>query len=835
MINSEKLNRLYEVSINGELTTKELNSYGLNSKDITKLINEGIIIRIERGHYDLLDFKGLYTYGQELMRNKEREKAIKCYKKVFDFDDKNRVSFVLFLNSIYTNDYEEAFKYFKVLYTAKNIYLKADCNLYLYLLSYITEVPQIYQNIVKNMEISDIKVNADDRRYSDIASLNKSIAAAFQQKFSYALKLLNDFGNAIKKLPITLMLVKFLLKQAINIEQKTNKILKEMAQNKEYEQIIEFLENKEKNHNLGWVNSYVLVLAKDAIKISKTKEVPEIKDLVQDNIFTAIDAYNYELALSLNEEYNKKLNISTDNVLSIMLKNMCEIIKQIKLEKQHQNLDISESNDEEIEVFKVEDESVLEIPKTPDFIDIIKYLMNNELEKAKLCINALMISRGKEEYLFLINDLINLSLLENDIAYTKPMHTLMKINNGNYKFNIQEFIENFYIALSQNKFKEARIYLNIISNCHKLGNFTIMTEGLLQILENAEKIIKSKSHTIDYDDKINEDKNIKKLKLNEEVVSEESVEIDKTKEQIMHETLIENNSSISNSGAQEYIPRDSDREFIQRKFGILEKEHGIIILNPMTKERRKKIYDIANKFPNLDAFSIGEGNVKQIVLRYKYFDKNKNYNELLSLAKNAYYEKKYTECINYYLELMTFSYVKPFIYAKLGMAYLKNGNKLKAIDYFTVATELSKNDPKPFDFKDLITTIECGMMPKDEQKPNFEIKPSFFNNSDHNFDIPNFDQINNLAIELNLDIESTCEKLGMSNEQICLVKILYAIRYYTQGNYKQGDMFIKAVEQTPNKSLKVIKALEEVKAKKKFYTYRAKEESKVLKLNIKPN
>ena len=44
MLKEEKLNKIYEIIINGvELTTKELNSYGFSSKDLSDLTNDNTL------------------------------------------------------------------------------------------------------------------------------------------------------------------------------------------------------------------------------------------------------------------------------------------------------------------------------------------------------------------------------------------------------------------------------------------------------------------------------------------------------------------------------------------------------------------------------------------------------------------------------------------------------------------------------------------------------------------------------------------------------------------------------------------------------------------------
>ena len=68
MINEENLNKMYDGLIDDrELTTKELNSYGFSSKDLTHLISDGFLVRIERGHYSILSIDNLFHYGKQLI------------------------------------------------------------------------------------------------------------------------------------------------------------------------------------------------------------------------------------------------------------------------------------------------------------------------------------------------------------------------------------------------------------------------------------------------------------------------------------------------------------------------------------------------------------------------------------------------------------------------------------------------------------------------------------------------------------------------------------------------------------------------------------------------
>ena len=85
MINEENLNKMYNGLIDEkELTTKELNSYGFNSKDLTDLINDRVLERVKRGYYSFLSIDDLFYYGKQLIASKEYDKATACFKKCYD-------------------------------------------------------------------------------------------------------------------------------------------------------------------------------------------------------------------------------------------------------------------------------------------------------------------------------------------------------------------------------------------------------------------------------------------------------------------------------------------------------------------------------------------------------------------------------------------------------------------------------------------------------------------------------------------------------------------------------------------------------------------------------
>ena len=182
MINQENLNKLYNAVINGsELTTKELNSYGFNSKDLADLIQQGTLKRIKRGYYAFQCVSDLYYYGKKLIAEKEYEEAFKCFNVCYELNPNDYgVCSQLFTKSLSLKDYENVFKYFDVLAHADNLYRQTDVNFYLYLLSVITDVPDKYKEYARNLNLEDISIDFSDIRYKDINDYSPIIRFSYQ-------------------------------------------------------------------------------------------------------------------------------------------------------------------------------------------------------------------------------------------------------------------------------------------------------------------------------------------------------------------------------------------------------------------------------------------------------------------------------------------------------------------------------------------------------------------------------------------------------------------------------------------------------------------------------
>ena len=794
MISRENYSMLYEEVINNkELTTKQLNNCGFNSKEINNLIEKGIVERIKRGQYLFKDVDNLYLYGKYLISKKKHDKASLCFERCYEINP-NHLStcFQLFIRSIHNRDFDNIYIYFDKLLSTDNVFYSIDNNYYLYLLSFITELPEDLNKHARLIQYENIEVLDTDSRYQDVKMENLIRNAVFQRKFTYAINKHNDFINKKDHLSVQDIVNRELIYLASWCETMNRKTIISYAIEKRNQEIISFYKSIQKRRELSIIEKSSLKLAEQFIKIEETLEVPKVIETNTTNFFKLIEYCDYKKALDLCNNFNNKSGIKKEeSSLNILLSNICELIDNINSKKD----DIKEDNNQ----LDVDDLSSYLFSK------IVYSLMNNQLEEAYDLINQYMSCINKLDYEFLINDLIKISLLENDKAFTKPLTVLTLIDNNIFDVNINNYIKDFYSNLSQNKYEEAKIYLDIISNISKISNKEINIIGLCKALELLES----------------------KTKTNANVVSE------KIDNDVKNKEPVRKNKKILTNDDQEVI---KEKEFVKKKHEELVENKGIILLRPMNDVRINLILDIAKEYDDMVTSVIGDGKNKQVLFKYKLITHDKiDYSELMKDGNMAYNEQRYEDCINNYLIVLHKS-DKPgfFVYSKIGLSYMRLGKKSLAIDYLTVANFYARDEKTNIEFDQLLLKL-TGNLNYSNIKPRFNMNQSDFDYNNDYYCIDNFEEINNYILESGLDVESACREYNLSQEEIALVKLIYAREFYSQGNITRGDIFLKSVERSKDKTKFVIEKYEEVRKNKKYYQNRQNDAPIQLSLKMVPN
>ena len=174
--------------------------------------------------------------------------------------------------------------------------------------------------------------------------------------------------------------------------------------------------------------------------ILSIKDTGVVKDVIETehtvNMFNAVNNNNYELALELCMEHNKKINLKDeDSMMYLLLSRIVELKKQYIVEENNEVnglTDVKEVVEEELEEV---------IPKEViPFSDVVSSLINNDINFENVLYDYLEGINLLCYYDFIIK-LIELANIDNK-DYIEVLVVMTQIANGSYSFD-----ENYYIKL----------------------------------------------------------------------------------------------------------------------------------------------------------------------------------------------------------------------------------------------------------------------------------------------------------------------------------------------------------------------------------------------------
>lgn len=816
MINEEKLNKIYiGLSQGKSLTTKELKSYGLDGNDITALIRKGIIKRVERGLYSFQAVNELYNYGKVILSKRNYENAKLCFQKCRELDsDYLATNFFLFLICIRNKEYPKAFEYFDTCFHSNNPYYESDNRFYLYLLSFITEIPEKYRSIVKEISRESLNAPNDDPRYQDICLQNEIRNLAFEHHFNRAKEfcLLVPKNDRVKS---SNLLTGILLTQVVEQLDKEISDLVVLVQEKKYDEIIEYLETIETQHKLITSEHLILSLAKDIIEITKTGMIPEIKDS-QNKFYSAILAKNYSLALSISKQYlAQKRNSPTTYAINTLLRDVVEIIdKQKSSQKKNLILEENKENKEEKPIISKRAES------TSTFVEFVDGLITQDLDSSLERLSKYLDKIDKKEFEFLIADLIKIGLLEKDSTYSKALTALSLLHMGIFQFELSTYVKLFYESIAKQETEIAEVYLDILSKAERLNQNCIMIDDLMQVFEimarrgnqkddNLQKVLPSnnledKLSNPAYSNIASIDKNERQSLPKRATTSPKTTEMEKKPLNVVSKDQ-QKNQTISTKKADSH-----QNEWLENRISELE-ERGIILLEAMTKKEIQEIETRVNNMPNIASFTIGKDKNKQVVLRLKNINQSTDLSDVKLEGDLAYQEKEYTLCIEKYQQLLRADTPNIYVYIRLGLSYMKNHQNDLAIDYLTVANELAKEQNLEFDFSNLLAKL------KGETDTYPKVTLDYFEKQiDEKYGIENIEKL--LIAKMN--IHQISKQLALTEEEKTLVELILAKKYYTRGQTELGNRYLKLAQRGQNKPKFLQEQVEEVSTNKRYYKYR---------------
>ena len=658
MVNFKTEMSIYDKFIDKkELTTKELLELGLNSHDLTNLVNEGKLRRVRRGFYDLEKCDGLFNYANILASKKYKkyDRFQQAINRCLEIDANNgKIHTRLFLDSLHKNNFDQAIESIRVLSNGDNVAYTKDANLWLFLLSFITELPEDLKEKVSELKLEDVLTRDDDLRYEDKLSQNKIRSNIMNYKFSQANDELNELN--IKKKPIYILITEKLLGMVKYYDMRNQHNIGALLVEGKYEEVRDLLIRDRDLHGLSNSNKEILMILEDLISVINDKKIPEVENMPDsDYLFVEIQKHNYERALQLYRDFP--------------VKNVSRSVKSVGL--------LLERINEEINKLKKDDSRSLSVG-SDIFVGITNALQSGDVDKAFLLLDQYLESINKKQYKNYIANLIKLDVLNGDKGFVESMHELSCVGRDKELFDVALYIQDFYFNLINKNFMKAAVYLNLISMSKSLGGVEVEVSQMRRIL--IDEAFKN---------------NIKESDLG--LLSEEEIIEDKVDDLLEEITL----------------PEELDITYtLGDAIDDVANEVSLLMLEPMSDEEIAFVTDTCQATDCVQSIVIEEEDgSKRVFLRY--YDKNGPYVDIsgtLRLANYKYKNGEYEEAIELFERVLSkIENPRSFIYSKLGIAYrniTKDNDYSKAIDYLTLATAASSTEEDVRDYTDLINKLK---------------------------------------------------------------------------------------------------------------------------------
>lgn len=330
-MSKDKIETLYRILIHGvELTDKKLREYGFADGEIRTLVDDGVIELKDNGKYKLICIDNFRMYGVKLLKENQSRAAQICFEKCYELAPNDiNVCLQALLSAIKRKDYASAFKIFANLEKISPEENIANNNLYLYLLSFITDFPEEYVLKLKNLQSDDLLLPGVKGNGAE----NKVRKAILRSKFVFAHQKLIYMISNQKDYSVEYALIKVLLDQTICLEREFKSDILNSVKTKEYSKVIGILKDRQQRRNLSIFEKYVLLITEAIVNLQNTRTVPIKTVYTTDDFYQALVGNNFKLALAINEEFmNRTKGDKENDAINILLLEINKLIINLKCE-----------------------------------------------------------------------------------------------------------------------------------------------------------------------------------------------------------------------------------------------------------------------------------------------------------------------------------------------------------------------------------------------------------------------------------------------------------------------------------------------------------------------
>lgn len=704
---------------NSILNTQDLLNLGFNKNDLTRLVADGKLVRSKKGQYMLANAEGLFNYAKILFSKRYRnlDRANLCLKRCLEIEpDNGSIHTRMFLDSIVREDWEQVFKSFDVIDKVDNEFYASDRNLWLYLLSFITEIPEKYRKRVSEIGFSDIEILEDDLRYQSRVFYNSIRQDIMRHRFRDALIVSEKYTREEER-KINVIITEKLLKAVVKANVSDHDYLFGLISDGNYEEVLTLLEGAKQLHGINQADEQFLIVIRDLITMMKEGKLPNIDHSIMSSSFNdALLARDYDKVIEIYNCSRNRKNSKSSIAMGVLL-------DKFKEEKE-------KNYDSVVEVVNVDDgKKSSEVDRVSGqlFTAITTCLMNQDIDGAYEYVDKYFSHVKKEQYKEYINDLIKLCVLNGGDDFSEVMYVLSDISHDEFEFNIAAYIQDFYYYLPRKDFYRAAIYLDILSMSEKLGgvkfNIGEMKYRLLDDADRAgiteEALGLKKPVAVTNEEKVALLPSDKVLTVADVMCTVGSSEVSDISEDLEDKKVV-----VEDDKEETIVPQEEQDAFIEEPSQVtytlvdvvdkLLDDTNLIMLEPMSEEDIQRVVKTTQSFPEIQTIVLEEETgEKRVVLRY--FSKRGDWIDIsstLAEANRKFKNWEYNDAIGLFqLVLPKLDTPKSFIYSKLGFCYMKttyDGDYSKAIDYFTMAAaqSLKEENPAPIDHIKIINDLK---------------------------------------------------------------------------------------------------------------------------------
>ena len=340
------ISKLYDmIAHNFILNQENLIAYGFTELDIKKLIDEKILITNDKNEYNVLDIRDLTGYGIKQLLAERYIFAKNCISKCYSLTENKREYLTrLILTLVNFKKYQEAIEVYTHLEILESDNKKSEDYyyntniMYLYLLNMLTTCNQRHQNIINDLDQDLMLKEIKKLNLSDVD--NEIRKCIILNKFKFAFQLVHNKIKTSCDYTIEDQLLRQLLCNTVDLEEKYKKDLFQYLKTEEYQKILDLLDEKRNHRYLNNQEMYAYLVTECIIKIRKTGIIPISKISNTAYLYDAIKGNNFSLAQEINRSFLKRKNkLIEKDLLDMLLTKINEIILEIKL-------DISKKDDE---------------------------------------------------------------------------------------------------------------------------------------------------------------------------------------------------------------------------------------------------------------------------------------------------------------------------------------------------------------------------------------------------------------------------------------------------------------------------------------------------------